>query len=114
MRLTGDIPRPILSPMDTTRYTTTTDFSGTLHRCNECGARSKGTPAHPRTTADVKHRETCTKFSVAGATELNVTTAQQAAARAGGVSQCGLTEDEIARAVQQGKIRASDAMNRDY
>lgn len=96
-------------------YTTTTDFSGTLIRCDECRARTKGTPAYPRTEADVQHAATCSAHvSRPAIAALNISDAQRVVARQGGVSHSGLSEDEITQAVGEGRISSSDALNRDY
>jgi len=87
---------------------------GCKYRCNECRASAGSTPAYPRTEADIKHRETCSRFRVTIETPVTVTAAQAEAVRAGGASHSGLTDDEIVEAVNAGKLSANDALNRDY
>ena len=105
--------------MTNTTYTRTeTPGGGWTIRCNECRAKTGASPAFPRSESDVQHKTTCSAFrtivATIVATPVVVTADQVRIAHEGGVTNSGLTEEEIVEAVNTGKLSANDALNRDY
>lgn len=82
------------------------------HQCNECGKWERADQG------TIRHSKSCESKAQAVAVPVamprSVSRAQVYAARQGGVSQSGLSEDQIVEAVKYGFISGDDAMNRDY